>query len=185
LGFIDDELFPRDERLPFCVEPRFATCGLHIEIGTAKLLGKGCLAALTRTDQRDCGEPLELGTDLPCVDAWNHVLHYGNPFPNRKHQLCVHSDTAFSRGKEHVRQFPQRQDLMLPKATRILLPQPNHKKPPVRAKGGLNSVPGTYEKDLAFFRRSYRRADLHADIAWLGVEGSAQLIEALVTGHGN
>jgi len=39
------------------------------------------------------------------------------------------------------------------------------------------------KKDITYFNRSYRRADLHADIAGLGVEVSAELIEALVAEH--
>jgi shikimate kinase len=39
------------------------------------------------------------------------------------------------------------------------------------------------KKDITYFNRSYRRADIHADIDGLGVEASAELIEALVTAH--
>jgi shikimate kinase len=40
------------------------------------------------------------------------------------------------------------------------------------------------KKDVTYFNRSYRRADLHADVAGLGVEASAQLIEGLVKERG-
>ena len=39
------------------------------------------------------------------------------------------------------------------------------------------------KKDVSYFNRSYRRADFHADVAGLGVEASAELIETLVTAH--
>ena len=118
LGLIDDdELFPRDERLPFCIEPRFAPCGLHVEVGATELLSKGCLAALTRPDQRHCGEPLELGTDLPRVDAWNHVLNYGSSFLDCKPLGYVSIVTLLSpsvdylRSARHLRVIPVREAL--------------------------------------------------------------------------
>ena len=39
------------------------------------------------------------------------------------------------------------------------------------------------KKDISYFNRSYRRADVHADVAGLGVEASAELIETLVAEH--
>jgi hypothetical protein len=36
---------------------------------------------------------------------------------------------------------------------------------------------------MTFFKRSYRRADLHADIAGRDVEASAELIEGAIKGH--
>lgn len=36
------------------------------------------------------------------------------------------------------------------------------------------------KKDITFFRKSYERADLHADIAGLDAEGSVGMIEALL-----
>ena len=39
------------------------------------------------------------------------------------------------------------------------------------------------KNDITFFKKSYQLANLHADIAGLGAEASAELIEGLVKGH--
>ena len=39
------------------------------------------------------------------------------------------------------------------------------------------------KKDITFFKKSYQRADLHADIVGLDTEASAKLIEDLVKEH--
>ncbi len=41
------------------------------------------------------------------------------------------------------------------------------------------------KKDITYFRKSYQRADLHADIAGLDAEASARLVEGLVKEHRN
>ncbi len=39
------------------------------------------------------------------------------------------------------------------------------------------------KKDITFFKKSYQRADLHADIAGLDAEASAEMVEALLAPH--
>ena len=39
------------------------------------------------------------------------------------------------------------------------------------------------KKDITYFRRTYKRADLHADITGLDAEASAELIQALLAAH--
>ncbi len=39
------------------------------------------------------------------------------------------------------------------------------------------------KKDITFFRKSYERADLHADIAGLDADASAEMIDALIAAH--